>query len=438
MGSRFQFCGLKLWPRCKDFHNHMGVPIGCPGSGKLGIIKNQDDLTVLQNEIPFAMQYLDCSGNINAVCKEHEYNATCWIDHPGFAPSKKQDNHRGGRAGRGRNKGWKRNVTFVVKLTNLPLFLRLASWQQASPAKRWRTGFHLSSALVVWIESKKYQLLVRNWHITEEYHKTRRQIEEHLDKGECLKSFEKHGLSDLCKLPIKARTEFTLRAYASISSIRTLMPPAMLKNINPSESSVYDGPDVFNPSLHPPPGAVNVLSIVEAGPTFQAVLVPQYSRDYYKKPKFKDATKVPVGKGAYLDTYVGDYYCDGSVDSWCDRGEGQACLLQHHNDDRNGIKFDGYSGWDVMNLPDVLHGLIVIKVEMWHPKENIQKTKGWTSINNEGESPQRHLRHSAKSRNITNTGSNVNKSSALERQLRKNQPQPIQAQNCHQRHNLFL
>jgi hypothetical protein len=98
--------GLKvpiLWTEAVDaakfFHNVMGIPIGSPGSGKAGIIKEQSNLTKVQNEIPFAMQYLDCSSAINAVCKDHEYDAICWLDRPDFKPPQKQDEHPAGRAG---------------------------------------------------------------------------------------------------------------------------------------------------------------------------------------------------------------------------------------------------------------------------------------------------------------------------------------------------
>jgi hypothetical protein len=98
--------GLKvpvLWTEAVDaatfFHNVMGIPVGSPGSGKAGIIKGQSNLTQVQNEIPFAVQYMDCSITIKAVCKEHEYDGTCWIDRPDFKPSQKQNEFPGGRAG---------------------------------------------------------------------------------------------------------------------------------------------------------------------------------------------------------------------------------------------------------------------------------------------------------------------------------------------------
>ena len=72
----------------------------------------------------------------------------------------------------------------------------------------------------------------------------------------------------------------------------------------------------FNPNLHPPPGVIDVLNIVEAGVDYVPILVPDYAQ-YVTMPTFEKAPSVPVGKGFYLNGRSG--VCDGSVDSWCRR-----------------------------------------------------------------------------------------------------------------------
>jgi hypothetical protein len=162
------------------------------------------------------------------------------------------------------------------------------------------------------------------------------------------------------------------------------MPPEMAANIDAAEKNVYNAPDVFNPTLHPPLGAVDVLSIVEAGIAFDSILAPSsHAAEFYKKPKFENPPKVPIGKGINLDTQSGDDFCDGSVDSFCSRGIEQTCLLRAHNDGRNGLCIDSYSGWLVLNLPDLKNGFVVVKYESWHQPGKAYKTKGWKSINNE-------------------------------------------------------
>lgn len=113
------------------------------------------------------------------------------------------------------------------------------------------------------------------------------------------------------------------------------MHPDMKAEINKAPKNSYEPPDVFNPALHPPPSAVDVLSIVEAGVDFNSILVPDYT-GFYKTPTFSDPPSVTVGKGIQLETFAGDDRCDGTIDSWCNRGKNSKCLLYGHNDNRNG------------------------------------------------------------------------------------------------------
>jgi hypothetical protein len=190
----------------------------------------------------------------------------------------------------------------------------------------------------------------------------------------------------------QGRTEFTPRAYPSLTNIRNLMPPELAANIGDAWPPAYDPPDVFNPYLNPPPDAVDVLSIIEAGVEFRSNLNPSYAEKFYKKPTFAEPPKVERGKGISKDVKSGDYYCDGSLDSFCGRSRGSGCLLNGHNDGRTGLLFDGYSGWVVMNIPDLKNGYVVVKLETWHKENAVGKTADWTSINNDnaleaGESP---------------------------------------------------
>ena len=180
---------------------------------------------------------------------------------------------------------------------------------------------------------------------------------------------------------LQGRTEFTPRAFPALTTIRTLLPPEQRTELGPPPPNAFDPPDVFNPYLHPPKGAIDVLNILEQGVPFEPVLVPDYT-SIYKMPQFTQPPIMPLGKGLGLKSKSGDLFCNGSATSFCARGEGD-CILYGHNDGRNGIGFDGYSGWIVMNLPDVKHGYIAIKYHSWHQPDGLYKTEGWTSINNE-------------------------------------------------------
>lgn len=235
--------------------------------------------------------------------------------------------------------------------------------------------------LTLWNEAKDYELADDIWHVTSLYDNARSKIENlGPEVGYCYQ-YENQFSSFMCNTAVKARTEFTPRGYPDHTSIRTLMPPSQDEQINDPPQSVYEPPDVFNENLHPPVGAVDVLNIIEAGVPFKSNLVPDYAH-FHRKPQFKMKPTVPIGKGHYLSTYSGK--CDGSVDSWCNKGPEQKCLLYNHNDGRNGILMDSYSGWMVTNLPDIKHGFILLKIETWHwPRESL-KTRSWNSVNNEG------------------------------------------------------
>jgi hypothetical protein len=161
------------------------------------------------------------------------------------------------------------------------------------------------------------------------------------------------------------------------------MPTAMRELVGEPEPSVYEPPDVYNPTIHPPLGEIDVLNIVEAGPEFKSVMDPQIYKDFYETPKDNSMIMKP-GKGFKLNTYIGADRCDGTLDSWCNKGATNPCLLTGHNDNRGCIDYDGYSGWLVMK-PKIKYGYVAIKYDSWHGVNYNSKTEKWTSINNEAE-----------------------------------------------------
>ena len=170
------------------------------------------------------------------------------------------------------------------------------------------------------------------------------------------------------------------------------MSQRVLAQINPVGLNVYDPPDVYIPIFDPPDDAVDVLSMVERGPPFCPLIAPSYLHWNYDD-KFNqnlgnarklngnidESTFVP-GQGIRLDAKTG--FCDGTLDSFCSRSSEQACLLRSHNDHRGGLYFDSYSGWIVLDVPQVELGMIIVKMETWHPPNEVGRTKGWKSINN--------------------------------------------------------
>lgn len=89
------------------------------------------------------------------------------------------------------------------------------------------------------------------------------------------------------------------------------------------------------------------------------------------------------GQGWALSSRAAADNCDGTYDSFCGRGKEEDCLLYGHNDYRGGLLADSYSGWMVLNLDKVDSGLIVVKMEDWHPSGVNPRTKDWNCENND-------------------------------------------------------
>jgi hypothetical protein len=358
-----------LSDQAKDLSLYVDADVGVAGRGTFGVAKAE---TIEELEaLPWAAKYLKCGGDIEQICKDNKYLGHCWDDqsHPGVEPPTKQQDVPGGRA------GWHPGNRTHQLQGRVLAFTILQS---------------LKEALKEWNEAENYAIADDKWHVTAWYDNIRSNLEKYDGHCKDLATFE---LDWTCKYPVKARTEFTPRAYPSLSNIRTLMAPEMVSTIPQPERPIYEPPEVFNQDLHPPAGAVDVLNIVEAGVDFRSTLNPDYATNYYKKPKFAAPNKMPYGKGVGIDQRAGDNYCDGSVDSFCGKGPKDTCLLAGTNDERSGLMIDGYSGWTVLNLPDVKYGYVAIKFESWHQKNSNTLTDGWTSENNENnESNSRHLK----------------------------------------------
>lgn len=352
-----------LWTKsekvAREYNLAANVDIGIPGNGNFGLVSSSTMEELLA--LPLPARYLKCAGSVKKICEHYRYDGTCWINRPDVEPSVPQGQAPGGRASWHPGK-WEHQI-----------FGRVLAYTILEATQ---------DALLLWKNAPNLKLEDTAWHMTNHYTQLRKQVQEiPLEQYHCT-NFVENDMEFMCRYPLKARTEFTPRAYPAFTSIRTLMPPEMLAQINDPLPNIYDPPDVFNPSLHPPEGDVDVLSIVEAGVPFPSILAPSYAQRVYAQPKFAKPPQVPVGKGIVLETKAGDEFCDGSLHSFCNRGEDNSCLLSAHNDGRNGFKFDSLSGWIVMNIPDLLHGYIIIKVETWHQSESVKKTEGWMGINN--------------------------------------------------------
>jgi hypothetical protein len=126
----------------------------------------------------------------------------------------------------------------------------------------------------------------------------------------------------------------------------------------------------------------------------------QMNNETNSDPKLANPAIVP-GLGWYLDTHSAPHLCDGSYDSFCGKEESSSCLLYGANDHRGGIFFDSYSGWLIVNLAKLKHGLVVLRMESWHGPGMAKNTEGWTCENNACDPPQRRLEGAMRAPNST-------------------------------------
>jgi len=99
-----------------------------------------------------------------------------------------------------------------------------------------------------------------------------------------------------------------------------------------------------------------------------------------------DATEIIVpGRGWEMHGWTPVRgFCDGSVQSECNRHKDNNCLLGGANDKHLDVWGNSLSGWLVFTVPKVREGIILLRMEWWCGDEgkSQQITKGWEEVNN--------------------------------------------------------
>jgi hypothetical protein len=202
---------------------------------------------------------------LKSVSRQNEYNGTCWIERPDVKPRKEQ------RDTPGSSVKWHPGNRMLHQIKGRTLAMTILQG--------------LYETLTTWSEADDYLLEDGMWHVAD-FYKHQRAMVQALDPNVTgCGEFAKDSLEYFCTIPMKGRTEFTPRGYASLSSIRIMMPTAMKEIVGEPERNIYEPPDVFNPFIHALLGEVDVLNIVEGGPDFKSVMDPQIYRDFYETLK---------------------------------------------------------------------------------------------------------------------------------------------------------
>jgi hypothetical protein len=131
------------------------------------------------------------------------------------------------------------------------------------------------------------------------------------------------------------------------------------------------------------------LAVVENGVPFAPNIARKHRMEELFEPRQKNPNlakllnpDIKPGQGWWVQTAGAADNCDGTYDSFCKRDKSD-CLLYGHNDGRGGLHFDSFSGWLVLNLENMQHGIVTLKIEDWHEANSNPFTEGWSCENND-------------------------------------------------------
>lgn len=236
------------------------------------------------------------------------------------------------------------------------------------------------------------------WHVTDHFHQLKDKMRAFTD-GAC-QTMAPTLPARVCTTAMHARTQFTPRHDPDNTSITSIVVPAA-DGTRPEnkEHQVYTGPDVENKCFQIPDDAVDVLGIVsnrrrqltavEENELFSSMAssTPPLANDTSSsastlRPRHLAQGIVP-GKGwqVYKEP---PGHCDGEYASVCGRAPSDKCPLLGHHDARGSLLGNEYSGWLVMDLPQVKEGLVILKLFTWMDPKDQTVTTGWKKVNMEG------------------------------------------------------
>jgi hypothetical protein len=86
-----------LWNLSPNFlqmyHEHCDADVGSLGTGMEGMPMSEDEVQV--ETLPYAIQYMQCDKEHVGMCRNHKYNANCWVNRTDVTPPTKQGAHPG-------------------------------------------------------------------------------------------------------------------------------------------------------------------------------------------------------------------------------------------------------------------------------------------------------------------------------------------------------
>jgi len=356
------------------------------------VIPITEDLVQVKS-LPWATQYMRCSSQCNT-CKDkdHKYSSSCWVPRKDFHPKVKQSNGVGGTASWHPGNREHQLTGRKIALTMLHgLKAAIDTWEQGIK----KHGFPLKETY--WHVGAMYKTLQTN---------LKTNLEANTEKDECEKRFP--NFSRACHVGMSGMGEYTPRATGYNDSIRKYLKPAPNGYVPKNLESLYSGIDLMPLKWKVPPGEVDVHAIAIATNYKEAEEINQQWEDEEKNAggstngrqllthRFEyelrgsqdssssqslvndenmshvvkldssrqlDEDEIVPGQGWVMDK-PGSGFCDGSTMSTCNRYKGQECLRSGHNDHRGTIGGDHLSGWLVIEIPKLMKGLILARLEV--------------------------------------------------------------------------
>jgi len=365
----------------KELHLTVDADVIGLGTGMGGIPLSKDQKQT--ETLPWAVQYLKCDSNSKKLCDNvsSTFDTTCWINERDPRDSSFQ--------------GWRdhqlksRIIMFAV-LEGLDT--ALGNWMQSS------------------IENGA-PLPDEEWHMTEHYDNIRTKASSLDDNNAECNELTKFFPKRVCKIPLNARTEFTPRLDPDETGIMSILRDS--SKIKTKKSGHYVPENVIS-EISIPDGEIDIFTIIsnvnlpkskefrrrmvknsshellhgytsrksnreEAERITQPFLSPRY------KKKLGDGNDSIISHSSLLRRKItsgssivaGDGWrvhgerlgiCDGTLTGVCGNDPTSECSLFGHHDSRGGIIGDALSGWLVMDIPNVLDGIIIVKMETSHKK----------------------------------------------------------------------
>jgi hypothetical protein len=203
----------------------------------------------------------------------------------------------------------------------------------------------------------------------------------------------------VCTTGMQARTQFTPRHDPEHTSISSIIVPDADGWVPVNEAKeVYTGPDVDNQCFELPADAVDVLAIVShrrrrqlewsdkdnggvAAASRRNASMPRFFNTHLQPRHLKEGIVPGKGWSVYNEPAG---HCDGEYYSICGRQATNNCPMLGHHDSRGLVLGNEYSGWLVMEISNLSHGMIILKLATGLGPESSTRTAGWTSVNNEG------------------------------------------------------